>query len=343
MTIFKQKMATRTSVGVLLLVAALITGGVAVGAGAFWSDDYRSGQATASESSEDSTVVATAGDVSITALELQESVMHLQHMKELAERELQGLIDYGDLPTDYLQDRHNLVIKWGDENVALAGLIQEHVLHQKATELGYEVTDEELAEETKWVRAAYERGELDAYTQGYIDSVGADHYWDNIYPALATRSMVAEKLWDGLYEKAGTQYYNEARVHRYDFEEEVMAAADITVPASEDHSATLDGVMGFLDDVRETDRAHLRKEDDLPAAPEDTWVIHVRKANGVTWDVIHHGVEPEVCTGVDENGNETHRICGANGEVLVEIGQEDAVVITPPGETLPIFSEDGMK
>ncbi|MDE2844983.1 MAG: SurA N-terminal domain-containing protein [Chloroflexota bacterium] len=343
MSIFKLKIATRTSLVVLLVVAALITGGVAVGAGTFWSDDYQRGQATASESSEDDSVVATAGDMSISARELHQAVLHLRHMKQMAEKELQGLGEDADLPTDYLQDRHNLVIEWGDENAALASLIQEHVLHQKATELGHEVTDEELEESKEWAREAYERGELDGYTQGYIDSVGADHYWDNIYPALATRSMAIEKLYDGVAEKAGTQSHDEVRVHWHNFEEEVISAAEITVPESEEHSATLDGVMGFLDNVRETNRAHLRKDDDLPAAPDDTWVIHVKKANSETWEVIHHHDEPEVCTGEDENGNKRHHICDADGKVLAEIGPGDASVITPPGETLPIFTEDGPK
>ncbi len=155
--------------------------------------------------------------------------------------------------------------------------------------------------------------------------------------------MILEKLYDGLYEEVGTQYYDEARPLRYDFEEAVIAAAEIDLPESEEHSATLDGVMGFLDEVREIDRAHLRKDDDPPSAPEDSWVIHVRKAYSVTREVIHHDLEPQACTGEDENGNKTHHICDADGKVLAKIGQGDAFVITRLGETLPIFSEDGLR
>ena len=75
----------------LFVVAALIIAGAVIGAGAFRSDDYRSGPTTASDSNDDDTVVATVGEVSITAPELQEAVLHLQHMTESAERELQGL------------------------------------------------------------------------------------------------------------------------------------------------------------------------------------------------------------------------------------------------------------
>lgn len=323
------------------MVAALIAGGAVIGAGAFRSDDYRSGQTTASDSSGDDTVVATVGEVPITALELQEAVLHLQNMKESAERELQGTGDETAPPTDYLRDRHEVALKWGDDNVALASLIEGHILHQKAVELGYEVTDEELEEHMEWARGAYERGEFGAYNEEYIDSVGLDHYWDNIYPELAIRSMILEKLYDGFYEKVGTQYYDEARPLRYVFEEEVIAAAEIDLPESEEHSATLDGVMGFLDDVREINLAHLRKDDDLPSAPEDSWVIHVRKAYSVTWEVIYHDLEPQACTGEDENGNKTHHICDANGNVLAKVGQGYVFVITRPGETLPIFTEEG--
>ena len=198
MTIFRSRKATWTSVVVVLVAAALIIGSLVVGFGVFRSDDYRRVQATASDSSEDDTVVATVGEVLIIARELQEAVQHLQHMKESAERELQGSGDETGQPTDYLRDRHEVALKWGDENVALASQIEGHILHQKAVELGYEVTDEELEEHMEWARDVYKRGEFGAYNEEYIDSVGPDHYWDNIYPELAIRSMILDKLYDGL-------------------------------------------------------------------------------------------------------------------------------------------------
>ena len=344
MTIFRSRKPPWTSVGVLLVVAVLIAGGAVIGTVALRFDDYRSGPTAASDSNnDDDLVVAAVGDATITARELQEAVLHLQHMKQSAERDLQGLGDDTGLPTGYLQDRHELVLKWGDENVALASLIEGHILHQKAAELGYEVTDQELEESEERARDAYERGALDAYTQGYIDSVGADHYWDKVYPGLAARSMMTGKIQDSVVEKAGTQSHPEAQAHWHDFHHEVVAAADITLPESQEHSATMEGVMGFLNDVRETNRAHLRKDDDLPAAPKETWVIHVKRADREVWDVIHHNVQPEVCAGEDEKGNETHHICDAGGKVLAELGQGDAFVITPPGEALPVFSEGGPK
>ena len=321
----------------LLVVAVFIIGGVAVGAGIFWTDDCRSGRATTFYSSKDDTVVAIAGDACITLRELQVRVMHLQHSKEWAERELQGLGEYVGQPTEYPVARHNLVIRWGDDNVSMAGLIHERIMHQKATELGYEVADKELDAHIEWARDAYERGER-AANSGYIDSVGADHYWSNIYPELAARSLATNKLRKGVEEEVEIRDYVAVRPNWHDFQEEVIAAAEITVPASEDHSATLDGVRGFWDELREVNRAHLRNDDDLPAAAEDAWVIHIKRADSGMWEIIHHNVEPEACPGEDESGNETHRICDFDGEILAELAQGDAAfVITPPGETLSIF------
>ncbi|MXZ90447.1 MAG: hypothetical protein F4W95_10520 [Chloroflexi bacterium] len=253
------KTRTRTSVVVLIVVSALIIGGVAAGAGAFWSYGNRTGPATTSDSNGD--VVATAGNSSISARELQEAVMHLQHMKQMAERELQGLGEDMGQPTDYLESRHNLVLKWGDDNAALAGLIHERIMYQKAVELGYDATEEELAENIEWARESYERGQWDSYNQGYVESVGEEHYWESIYPVLLARSMAIQKLYEGLAKEVGTRYYDGESPLRYTFEEAVLAEADITVLESEEHSATLDGIVGFMEDVRETNIAHLRRLD----------------------------------------------------------------------------------
>ncbi len=244
----------------LFMVAALATGGVAVGAGNFWSYEDRGGQASASASSEADTVVATAGGVSITLGELQEELMHLQQskvehlqlMEQIASGEFQEMGEETEKSTDFLEALHNLGLKWGDDNVALSGLIEDHVLYQKAVELGYEATEEELEENIEWARDLYERGEWSEYNQVWVESVGADHYFENIYPALVARSMATEKLYEGLGKEVGTRYYDGEPPLRYQFEEAVLAEAEIIVLESEDHSATLDGVLGFLGDVRET-------------------------------------------------------------------------------------------
>lgn len=248
-----------------LAATVLIAAIVAAGANTFRSDDHRAAQTTALQTSEDDTIVASANHESITLRELREGVMHLQQMKASAETELQGLSENTGAPTNYLEDRHNLVLEWGDENVALAGLIQDRILHQKAVELGYEATDEEINESRQYARQAHDNRELDPYNQAYIDSIRADTYFDEVYPVLAARSISINNLQSGIAQEKGNTH---ARIHWHTFEEEVINAADIYIPESEEHSATIDGVLGFLDSLRETNRNHLRKLLDIPVATE---------------------------------------------------------------------------
>ena len=85
-----------------LMVAAtvLIAAIVDARANTFRSDDHRAAQTMALQPSDDDIIVATADDESITLRELREGVMHLQQMKVLAERELQGLGENTDAPTE---------------------------------------------------------------------------------------------------------------------------------------------------------------------------------------------------------------------------------------------------
>jgi hypothetical protein len=341
MTKLKIRMRPRTYITAALMVTAILVAGMVVaGANTFWADDYQAGQTTASQSSEDDTIVASAGGESITLQELRDGVMHLQQMKDSAERELQGLGMNPDTPTDYLEDRHNLVIEWGDENVALASLIEERILHQKAIELGYEATEEEISESAGYAREAYENGELDPYTQGYIDSIGADTYFNEVYPVLAARSLSVKNLHNGLAQEKGLQEYADVRTHWHDFEEKTIGDADVAIPESDDHSATLDYVMGFLHEVRETNRRHISKLHNIPAAPDESWVAHVKREADGSIEVLHHNLSLDLCSETDAAGVESHSICDADGEALIDLLDGDIFVITPPGEPLPVFPED---
>ena len=334
-------MRPRAYVAAALMVATMLVAGMlAAGAKTFWSGDYQAGQITASQASEDDTIVATAGGESITLRELRDGVMHLQQMKDSAEREIQGLGVNPDIPTDYIEDRHDLVLEWGDENVTLASLIEERILHQKAIELGFEATEEEINESAGYAREAYESGEMDPYNQGYIDSIGADTYFDEAYPVLAARALSVKNLHNGLAEEKGVQEYADVRTHWHNFEEKVIAEAEVTIPESEEHSATLDGVMGFLHDVREVNRDHLLRLLDVSAAPDESWVAQVKRVADGSIEVLHHNVSLDLCSEADADRVETHYICDANGNVLIDLLDGDIFVISPPGEPLPVFPED---
>ena len=252
----------------MALATVLIAGFVAVGANTFWSEKHPADPTTAIQLSEDDIIVASAGDEAITLRELRDQVMHLQEMKDSAERELQGLGENTGAPTDYLEDRHNLVLEWGDENVALASIIQDRILNQKAVELGYEATGEEINENRQYARDAYENRELDPYTQRYIDSIGADTYFDKVYPVLLARSISINNLQHGIAQEDERLEYTHALSHWYAFQERVINAADISIPRGEEHSATIEGVLGYLDSLRETNRDHIQKLVDIPVATE---------------------------------------------------------------------------
>lgn len=334
------RMRPRTYAAALMIAAMLAAGIVVAGANTFWADDYQAGQTTALQSSEDGTVVARAGGEPITLRELRDRVMHLQQMKDTAEREIQGLgVNHG-MPTGYLEDRHNLVLEWGDDNVALASLIEDRILHQKAVELGYGATDEEINESAGYAREAYESGEMDSYNRGYIDSIGADAYFNEVYPVLIARSLSIKNLHNGVAQEMGVQEYADVRTHWHDFEERVIAEAEVTVSESEEHSATLEGIMGFLSDVRKTNKHHIGKLLDTPSAPEESWVAHVKREADGSIEVLHHDAALELCSEADADGNEAHYVCDINGEALVDLLDGDIFVITPPGEPLPVFPGD---
>ena len=340
MTKLKMRMRPRTYAAALMIAAMLAAGIVVAGANTFWADSYQAGQTTALQSSEDGTVVARAGGEPITLRELRDGVMHLQQMKDSAEREIQRLGVNHDMPTGYLEERHNLVLEWGDENVALASLIEDRILHQKAVELGYGATNEEINESAGYAREAYESGEMDSYNRGYIDSIGADAYFNEVYPVLIARSLLIKNLHNGVAQEKGVQEYADVRTHWHDFEEQAIAEAEVTVPESEEHSATLEGVMGFLQCVRKTNRDHINRLLDIPAASGESWVVHVKREADRSIEVLHHNDSLDLCSETDDDGAETHSICDSSGEALIDLLDGDIFVITPPGEPLPVFPED---
>ena len=319
MTKLKMRMRPRTYAAALMIAAMLAAGIVVAGVNTFWADDYQAGQTTALQSSEDGTVVARAGGEPITLRELRDRVMHLQQMKDTAEREIQGLGVNPDMPTGYLEDR---------------------ILHQKAVELGYGATNEEINESAGYAREAYESGEMDSYNRGYIDSIGADAYFNEVYPVLIARSLSIKNLHNGVAQEMGVQEYADVRTHWHDFEERVIADAEVTVSESEEHSATLEGIMGFLSDVRKTNKHHIGKLLDTPSAPEESWVAHVNREAYGSIEVLHHDAALDLCSEADADGNEAHYVCDINGEALVDLLDGDIFVITPPGEPLPVFPGD---
>ena len=326
----------------LVAATVLLTGIVAVGTNTFRSGDHQAGQSMEFPSWEDDTVVASAGDQAITLRELRDGLMHLQEMKDMAEREIREWDADMGRPIGYLEARHNLVLEWGDDNAVLASLVEDRILHRKAMEFGYGATEEEINESAKFGREAYDKGQLDPYNQDYIDSMGADAYFEEVYPVLLARSISIDNLSNGVVgrEDEVPPQYADGRTYWLDFKEKVIAEAEISIPVTAAHSATLGGVLGFLHDVRQADRDSMRRIPGIPAAPGDSWVAHVKRARDGSIEVLSHKVQLDLCSYAHADGQVGRYICDSNGEVWTYLLDGDIVVITPPGESLPAFPEN---
>ena len=134
---------------------------------------------------------------------------------------------------------------------------------------------------SEYVREAYENGQLDPYNQEYIDSTGADAYFEEVYPFLVARSISIDNLRNGMARDDEVPQHSDGRTYWQDFKEKVITAAEISIPETAAHSATLGGVYGFLHDVRQTDRNLIRGLFDGPAAPESHELPTSRGRTGV--------------------------------------------------------------
>ena len=145
-----------------------------------------------------------------------------------------------------------MVTKWGVETASLAKLIQDLALFEKAKELGLTATDEEVAENQKFSRQIYDEGEYDAYNKGYVESVGEDTYWNDVYPRKAKLSLSIDKLRHHVREEGAAVVHRDAKTLWLTFiTETVMAETEIFLPESTHHSTTLDDVRDYLSDVRD--------------------------------------------------------------------------------------------
>ena len=117
-------------------------------------------------------------------------------------------------------------------------------------------TDEELAENIKYARAAFDNGEYDPYNKDYAESMGEDIYWNEVYPAKARAMLSINKLRHHVEWRAVS--YTSAKTPWIDFSEATLAKTTIILPESDHHSTSLENVMGFLADVRQVNRESLR-------------------------------------------------------------------------------------
>lgn len=276
-------------------------------------------------------MVATVGCEEINLAEFREMLERQGYMREVSQRELDGLLETG-LPTDYLQARQDIAGFWGTDNVAMAELVLNSALYQKAVHAGVSVEPGEVEESVGLTRIWYESGEMDPYTVGYMESIGADRYWEEVLPQRVYRDLMIGKL-DGDVFDASVPPEAE-RWDWHDFVDMSLEQTDIQVVDSERHGATLEGVMGQLSSVRELDRSWTGEPDSVPRAPSDRWVVYFKSEHGYVHS-IHLENKPAHCR---QAATGPRWICdGGSGEPLLEIATGDLFVIVQPGSILPKF------
>lgn len=216
MTNAKLPRITRLAIALAIvaaLVAGVLFGDLITSAGDYRIRDYQAGQVSSAvtENAAEDVVVAKVAQEEITLAEFTETLQHLQYMKDISQRELDGLLETG-LPSEYLQARQDIVTYWGDDSVALAALVLDSVMYQKAVAAGITVTSGEIDESVRLTRNVYENGEMDAYNEGFIESIGAERYWNEVLPLKVERDLMIDKLHDQIAAGSGSSMFNDARL-----------------------------------------------------------------------------------------------------------------------------------
>jgi hypothetical protein len=127
-----------------------------------------------------------------------------------------------------LRDFERLIVETGAETVALAGIIVDTSLYSLAVREGTQVSAAEIEERVLRDRAMVEEAGPDFELWDYIEVVGEQRYWDEIYPAEIEREMTVEQF------VASRSNPDAAAVEvgklRNELTREAIATADIALP-----------------------------------------------------------------------------------------------------------------
>ncbi len=228
-----------------------------------------------------------------------------------AQEEVEGNSEWAD----GFRARNGLIIQFGLENVALARLILDSALYQKAVAEGHAPTDgdiavkrdlerkeseslpallelKRLAEEsdlagfTELLERAdlpdfeYLAGEDDllalmeslaesdfsGFKEGveqwnaYLETVGVERYWNEIYIAEARRSMAVGKLNSSVLDISADGPYEIAGIVWLDFQQEVLDGAGIKLTGAAPHSVSVESARAYLAASQGLERDALNEE-----------------------------------------------------------------------------------
>lgn len=216
----------------LALVAALVA--VAIAAGQALQTNHAQGTALGkARISADDDVVLRVNGYAITNAELVESRLryyrNLESMRSAATRAVPAdrwdevTSESNFAPNDPRSPIHEYMItdgftayiraleKYGGDVVGLAALIADYAEFSTAIDAGHSASEAEVAEYVKMTRDALNRQSASAASewgmlpemQGYIDAVGENRFWSEIYPDQLARDITI-----GKWHQAAISEYN---------------------------------------------------------------------------------------------------------------------------------------
>jgi hypothetical protein len=108
--------------------------------------------------------------------------------------QMQGQIASGSQSSALLQSFIDLMHAHGVENVALGGMIENQALYNLALTRGFAPSDDDVNAKVAQDKALAAQS-IDPAAAAYIASVGADRFWNTLYPESVRRDMATQALW----------------------------------------------------------------------------------------------------------------------------------------------------
>lgn len=178
----------------------------------------------------------TKGDLEERAAAVQ---ANLAYMKDQ--------ITAGDPAADGIREFATLIERSGINTVALAGTIVEMSLYSRAVDQGFKPDQSAVQDRVKQDREMIEKQGQAPEVKGYIDTIGKDKYWNEIYPAVVARDMTISKLVENKTASATTP--SDKSSLRADLEREVVSGAQIEV------SGDVAAALRYLDEYWKLQKA----------------------------------------------------------------------------------------
>lgn len=215
------------------------------------------GQQAASEkaqASEDTPGVVRIGQQVVTLDDFREGVRivetNLEYMK--------GEISKGSFDSSFLQEFVQLIERTGVQTVALGSLIQDRALYERAVANGFSAADQEVTARLERDGELFRDPPIGAQTTAYqatayIEAVGEDRYWSELYPAMLRREMAIHNMWTATMADFADQ--GSRKTVWADVQKQAIGSVSIEVLAPDAIApATVKDALAYLNDYR-----HLRQ------------------------------------------------------------------------------------